>query len=597
MRVMIVCSAIVVATLLNGCTGVTSARMNAVATNTTSASPAIAPAPGTTWYIRNDGGSRYSSVQPTGRCDGKHDAADPGSGTNQPCAFGDFRYLWANGSAAGAWAISGGDTVIVRGGPWRIGAANSSGGAFNNYTNGGLGNDHMYALPIPAGTSGQHTRILGENYASCTGNVKTQIFGGFGLDWVWDLTNAAFVDFDCLEITDHAQCIKLGTPVFPSFCNGGSIPFDDFAISGIRTYTTTHDILFQDVNIHGLANNGILGPVGGTITTTRLRVAFNGGAGWNFDDGSGTQSVNGTVNNTGLTIEWNGCNEEYPIADLYPAISCYDDDSGGYGDGIGTPDTPLNFTCNQCTFRYNTQDGLDVLHVTGGTISVSQSIAYGNMGQQFKEGAVTNASINDSIGIGNCQRMSAAINGAPSTFNAHLSDFCRAAGDQETFSLMHASTLTLQNDTFVGYGATMLDLGCRDSSCNSSGPAIVMQNVLALGYSEASYNSGLTPGIINYSGGLSSSNITTRNHNLFFNLRNTGCPSTGFPNEVCSDPLLASEPGTSVSSEATLDNFNINLTSISPARGAGIPISGLMVDYAGNPYSNPPSIGAREFVP
>jgi len=554
---------------------------------------------GNCWYVRTNGGTRYDAANnPTGRCSGAADVDDPGSGTNQACAFGDVRYLWANNTAAGAWIGAGGDTYFIRGGPWRIGAVDNQGHTFFNYSNGGLGNDHMYALPIPAGTSGQHTRIVGENWANCA--TKTQTFGGFGIDWVWDLTNAAFTDFLCLEITDHAQCIKLGTPVFPSFCSG-NLPFDDFAISGIRTYTTTHDILFQDVNIHGLANNGILGPIGGTVTATRLRIGFNGGSGWNFDDGLGTMSSSGQVNATGLTIEWNGCNEEYPIVDAIPAISCYDDGSTGYGDGVGTPDTPLNFTCTGCIFRYNTQDGFDLLHVTGGTVSVSRSIAYGNMGQQFKEGAVTNASVIDSVSIGNCKRMSATFAGIPSTFNTYLSDFCRAAGDQNAFEMIHASTLTLQNDTFVGYGATMIDFVCRDVSCNSSGPSFIMENVLMMGFSEASYNSGLTPGVISYSGpGISSSNFTTRNNNLLFNMRNTGCPTTGFSNESCSDPLFVSEPTTPISAESALDNFNFTITSGSPAKYAGVTIGGLTVDYNGFPWNTTvspftPSMGAVEF--
>ncbi|WP_433966270.1 Ig domain-containing protein [Tunturiibacter gelidiferens] len=78
--------------------------------------------PGTTWYIRPDGGSRYSAKATTGQCDGKADVAYSGSGTNQHCAFKDPRYLWDDQSYGNnAWVIAGGDTVILRGGPWRIG--------------------------------------------------------------------------------------------------------------------------------------------------------------------------------------------------------------------------------------------------------------------------------------------------------------------------------------------------------------------------------------------------------------------------------------------------------------------------------------------
>ncbi|MEO6983625.1 MAG: Ig domain-containing protein, partial [Edaphobacter sp.] len=47
--------------------------------------------PGTTWYIRSDGGTRYSANRPDGQCDGQGDTAYGGTGTNQHCAFNDFR--------------------------------------------------------------------------------------------------------------------------------------------------------------------------------------------------------------------------------------------------------------------------------------------------------------------------------------------------------------------------------------------------------------------------------------------------------------------------------------------------------------------------
>src|ERR1035441_5118031 len=74
------------------------------------------PLSATTWYVRTDGGTRYSAKVPSGQCDGKADVAYRGSGTNQHCAFNDIRYMWMDGTyASSAWIISGGDTVVVRG--------------------------------------------------------------------------------------------------------------------------------------------------------------------------------------------------------------------------------------------------------------------------------------------------------------------------------------------------------------------------------------------------------------------------------------------------------------------------------------------------
>src|ERR1035437_5891769 len=72
---------------------------------------------GTTWYVRSDGGTRFSTNVAQGQCDGKANARYPGSGVNQHCAFKDIRYLWADGSYTGGtafpgwgWVGSGGET-------------------------------------------------------------------------------------------------------------------------------------------------------------------------------------------------------------------------------------------------------------------------------------------------------------------------------------------------------------------------------------------------------------------------------------------------------------------------------------------------------
>ena len=112
----------------------------------------------------------------------------PGTGTNQHCAFGDYRFLWDDQSYGNdQWVIAGGDDyrVIIEGGPWRVGF-NQGTSPNDVWCSGGNGNNACVNPPIPAGTANQHTRILGENYASCsTGNTTnkaslTQIYGGYG---------------------------------------------------------------------------------------------------------------------------------------------------------------------------------------------------------------------------------------------------------------------------------------------------------------------------------------------------------------------------------------------------------------------------------
>ena len=98
------------------------------------------PLSGETWYVRKDGGTRYSERAKTGQCDGKTDAPYRGKGTNQHCAFSDYRYLWDDQTYNNdAWVIAGGDTVIIRNGPWRVGwdAATGKGAGYTWCAGGG----------------------------------------------------------------------------------------------------------------------------------------------------------------------------------------------------------------------------------------------------------------------------------------------------------------------------------------------------------------------------------------------------------------------------------------------------------------------------
>ena len=558
------------------------------------ATPGYAQSGGNTWFIRADGGTRYSPHAQQGQCDGLADKAYPGKGTNQHCAFKDYRYLWDDQTYGNnGWVIVGGDTVIVRNGPWRVGF-NQGSNPQDVWCLGGNGPFSCGNPTIPAGTAARHTRILGENYASCSGTNKTQIFGGFGLGSPMNLKGAQFVDVECLEITRHSQCIQHGQPVNPSRCSSG-YPIDDYDSDGIQTDVNTHDILLQDLWIHGHPDRGIIGPIGGTLTANRVDIAYNGESGWDFDDGAATPSKNGVWNFTNSTIEWSGCNQEYPIAHTYPAISCYSQSTSGYGDGVGTPaGTGISANIDRSTFRYNTQDGLDLGHVDTGkySLSITNSTAYGNSGGQFKWGPneVTAVFANNFV-EGNCLRLSQPISGTPASFNANLEDFCRAQ-DTLSFNFRQGGTLLMANNTIVSYAPTTFDINCWDSSCSNS--TFQFENNIVRGYDNpATYNMGGQaggPGGIYYQQAIGH---VIRKNNLFFGLRE-GCSGIQ-TSELCLDPLFVGEP--TFTGEASLDNYNYKLTAGSPARGSGSPlnIAALAKDLLGVVRPNPPSIGALEF--
>ena len=441
-----------------------------------------------TYYVQPNGGIRYNvTYHPTGdSCDGTTNAnVTVGGGPNQHCAFNDIRYLWVDGSSNGSWILSGGDTAIVANTypsgqtGWRIGNlnGNSSGRLFDNYSGYPSGSGSGAMPPVPSGTSGAHTRILGANYAACSTTrtengapyqiadptKTTQIFGGWNAWEVVTLAGSKFVDVDCMEITDHSSCVSYGA-FLPTQCNGGSFPLDDFAGTGINVNYLTSDITLQDLNIHGFPASGVGGEIGGAFTLTRMRAAFNGFAGWNFD-------ANGTANypTSGITasyaiMEWNGCNEQYPIVDTYPATYCYDTLGGGFGDGFsGQNSSMAYFHGDHMLMDHNVKDPFFGPHTEINDVLLTDSLAYANMGQTWKWNSGINgtAKFTNNLTVNDCYRMSKPITGAPSTFNTYLSAYCRSDGVALAVVLPINGSFEMDNDTFVsGSPATTIDFTC-----------------------------------------------------------------------------------------------------------------------------------------
>jgi hypothetical protein len=592
------------------------------ATSIVVAAAAPPPGPGTTWFVRPDGGTRYSSNVTTGQCDGMADVAYSGTGINQHCAFNDVRYLWQDGSyATGAsfpgwgWVIAGGDTVVIRGGPWRIGWPSNTNSCGTGGCFGIVGDPYNSGAPNPpSGTASAHTRILGENYAACsTGNAPnlsalTQLFGGFAVGATVSM-GSAYVDFQCIEITDHSSCTKSGgMNAYPSGCVT-STPLDDFASNGIQTGTGTSNVLFQDVYVHGLPESGFFGPIGGPVTLNRVLVNFNSFAGWNFDDGADTPDLAGSsITANYVTMVGNGCNEEYPIVHTgYPAAACYDLSSGGFGDSWSGQDTVLDsFTCNHCDQHWNTKDGFIGPHTFIKNLTITQSTSYGNMGQQWKWNTTTNSTVTftNNFAGGNCYRMSQAIPGAAYNFwepagnpGGFLTAACRASGDTFNVQTDAGSTNLFAGNTIMGASNVAVDFGCAHPNACTGVPIIFTDNVF-IGYFDNNYTSHLpTPYYTtaqNYGGTPETSLTVSSDHNLYYNI-NGPCP-TGV-GELCTSPVFVNQPASPFSTESDLDAFDFYPASNSPLIGAGAAVSGLTVDYYGATRPNPPSIGAAAPLP
>jgi hypothetical protein len=382
-----------------------------------------------------------------------------------------------NGPGNWAWIISGGDTVVIRGCTASSGQQNPSnpncrigndvaapGHGSTGFCSGIQPNSSCTNPPIPAGTSGAYTRILGGcAYDSTPGPCSigtpannyqdhanlTQLFGGWDVYPTLDLSAAQYVDVEGLELTDHNNCITAGNAGLPSRCVTDGT--EDLANSGIYTSNTSGNVTINNLLIHGFPANGIYGSIGGPFTLTNVAVNDNGFAGWNFDNGTGN-GPGAAITASYVTMQFNGCNEEYPIVDPIPITYCYDTVSGGFGDAWSGQDATLsNFTGDHLLIRYNTKDAFFGPHTAIGALTITDSTAIGNMGQTWKANLAYSGTMlfQNNLTINNCNRMRAAMTGAPSTFNTYLTQYCRADGAAFAVIWPIAGSFELDGNTFA----------------------------------------------------------------------------------------------------------------------------------------------------
>lgn len=594
------------------------------------------PTTSTTYFIRPGGGVRVGANV----CNGKFDV-DYSVGVAPNCAFNDFRLMWSpnDGSGTtGTWLMAGGDTVVIRGCHAGAGQVNPADPdcrlGYDNPTNGNPPNSWCPSIgpydcrnpPIPAGTASQHTRILGGcvGAGNCnTGNTTnranlTQLFAGFGLTWAFNLSSTQYVDIQGIELTTHnGACSHHGAPPWPRECST-SPPLDDYSDNGFLTNNATSNILYQDIYVHGFESNGGNGPIGGPITFTRVNSSFNAQSGWQFDDGSDTPDAPGSqVLGSYVTMIGNGCKEQYPIVNAFPALACWDSSSGGFGDAWSGQDTILDrFDCDHCTYMWNTKDADVGPHTQVASLTRTSNYYYGNMGAQIKLNNAVGATqlFQNNLIVGNCYRMSQPIPGAAQNFvlssglgGSYLSNFCRASGATVANPMRSASTISYIGNTFVTAGPIVFEYGCGfyspgnvfnpETNCNTSILTIKGNNFL--GYSDPII--GAQVGLYSFDDP-SAALALVSSYNNEFNVRNGDLCNVN--HILCLDPLLLNEPTLPwPGSEAALDVFNasvvgnsFNPTSISPLRAAGIFVAGLLADYYGTPRPNPPGLGGVEFV-
>jgi hypothetical protein len=578
--------------------------------------------PGTIWHIRQDGGNNV-------QCTGTTNAPYPGSGTGVACAYNHpYQML----SWQGDWtAFAAGDTMEfddppTNTTPYYIGEQNGGLGSDWNaqigkvcpQPNSSAAAGALCILPIlPNGVT-----IRGQNYGSChtpghTGLVNPTILSGLnGVFTVLFAQGTSGVTISCIEVTQPDTCTSAGAGYGPGQCTGTS---NYVGYAGLMlAYQTNQgpaNMTLTDFAVVGTSNRGIQGShlnlaSTDTFTASDIYLIGNGQSGWDGDGGgcnNACESV-GTMNLSYMDIEWNGCMAVKPYnIGLTPEQNtngfnyCYGQNTQGYGDGfvqIAAGNLTMNVT--HSLFKYNTQDGFDGAHLsddptTAPSTNISSSWSEGNAGQTFKIGAGASSTAINNVSISNCHILSQPSsfpNNPPGWITLDSGDTCRASGDQWALTLRANTSITLENNTSVGYGTVMYDLECSLFVTNCNGATFVFTNNISKGYPDPANAGQLASGFYFGPGGSGqpavSSAIATASNNLWNTMR-TGCPDNALPGEtnyVCADPLLAGE--------SNIDAINPSLTSTSPAIGAGVAITGITTDFNGVTRPNPPSIGAQE---
>jgi hypothetical protein len=522
----------------------------------------------TTYYIRQDGGSAE-------QCNGLVDTPYPGSGTNQPCAWDHpFQALPPGGTAR----FAGGDIIIIGAGSYMMGFG-SSGAENCDYE----GSYDCHIPPIPSGPDAAHpTRILGAGWDSGC-EVPPELWGTGRTWFIINMTGSSNVELACLEITDHSSCIEdhlFSTGGSPYTCQRDRPPYGDWAATGLHAEDSI-SVILRDLNIHGLANNGVVAGRLTDWTVENVRIAGNGLAGWNGDlVGDSTNSENhGTLTFRYWIVEWNGCGETYPDEQH---VGCWGQEAGGYGDGAGFGGTTGgHYIIEDSAFLHNTSDGLDMLYtrLPDAVVEIRRTIAAGNDGNQIKiTGAVT---IENSIIVSNC----GFFHGMPYWNN---DDDCRARGDALVFALNPGGQASVTNSTITGEGGCLVIAECAlDMTCQGS-EKVLMQNVLFQGQKvfftpqedtcfawfddESSPPMPANPFKVSYS---------LINSVRFGNV--TPCPGL---NNLC--VLFSGLANT------TIDAFDAHLLPDSPAINAGTSLGTPVDDFFGQLRDDHPDIGAHE---
>ena len=509
-----------------------------------------ADASAATYYIRTDGGD-------AAQCTGTSDAAYPGSGTGQACAW---KHPFLAFPPAATPRVAGGDTVYIKPGSYMMGLG--APGATPTVCHQSWSWD-CYMSPVPSGPSAsQPTRIIG------VGTPAPELWGTERASLVFNLQGSSHVEVSNLEITDHESCVD-------QHCHGGvckgevlkcnrdAAPWGKWAGTGISARDSVN-VKLTDINVHGMANRGVFAGRLTDWTMTRLKIRGNGWAGWDGDLNGAESGNNGQIVFRELELSWNGCVERWPSGE--PA-GCWGQTAGGYGDGLGTGATAGHWLIEDSLIHHNTSDGLDLLYMReGGSVTIRRTWAEGNAGNQLKTKG--NARLENNVVVGNCSYFSGHAN----MFDG---DSCRALGNALSIGFHPTSRVDVVNNTITSEGDCLVLSGGGGTSAQLN----LVGNVMV---GQTDWRQPWEKSCAHYSDNGSEKVSWTRN--AVSDVKNGSCP-TG---SLCGAPMLAN---------ASLSGFDPKLLAGSPLIDAGDAVLAPRDDHfrAARPSGAAPDIGAVEF--
>ncbi len=451
--------------------------------------------------------------------------------------------------------MRGGDTLLIEGGSYGIGL-----GAPNTDWCSREGAFDCALPPLPSGPAPDNpTRVLGASWNSgCA--VAPELWGTQRVNTILNLDGTSNAQLACLEITDHSGCVEFHADDSIR-CQRDLYPYGDWGAIGIHAQDA-RNIVFRQLNIHGLAEKGIQAGRIADWTVEDVRIAANGSVGWDGDLGGDDSSNSGTLVFRRWKVEWNGCAESWP--EKQPN-SCWAQEAGGYGDGVGTATSAGQWIIEDSEFSHNTSDGLDLLYldtVRGErpSVQIRRTMAIGNAGNQIK---VTGQSqIVNTVAVGNCMFF------LDKPFARHMGrqdsgDHCRAFGAAVALFMNRADTAYVLNSTIVGQGDGLFTIECRapgDSSPSCDGSeAVTIQNNILVGYGD--FLGGEEAALL-----WDPANVTAGrvDYNIFYRLKESPC-SPALQN-ICQDPLFLNP---------LLESFDARLHTASPAVDTGMPVGGI----------------------